>query len=459
MPSFRPLTIRSITAGVLLLCGVVGDSQADIISDWNEYALNAGRDSNQLSPEIARSMAMMNTAIYNAVQAIAGNYEIYSQGSYTGPSGSPMSGAYMDAAASAAAYTVLADLYGSMSGTFSSLYSSQISILPDDQARLDGINFGTLVAQDILNWRATDGASDANNAGLYNPVGSAGYWAPTSVNDAAIPGWGSVNTFAISGTTAYNGTLGMSNTDYMATPAYAADYNAVKTLGSSANPGNARTTEQTEAALFWEGATGTTTNVGLWNQVAKEIVTSQSLTLVESSRLYAALNVTLADATIVLMDTKYETDFWSPVTAITNGGADGNAATAPDGAWTPLLNSPDMPSYFAEQAILATAAKGILDDYVNPATYTFTLGSDTDGDGLADFTFNFNSLDEAADQAKNSVVYGGINFQKAADDGAAAGAQIANAVMSSQFSAVPEPAGVLLLGIAAMVTLGRRRRC
>ena len=458
MPPFRRLMTRSLTAGVLLLCCGATDSQADIISDWNEYALNAARDSNQLSPEVARSMAMMNTAIYNAVQGIASSYNLYSQGSYTGPSGSPMSGAYMDAAASAAAYTVLADLYSSMSGTFSGLYSSQISILPDDQARLDGINFGTLVAQDILNWRATDGASVANNPGLYNPVGSAGYWAPTSVNDAAIPGWGSVNTFAISGTTAFNGTLGMSNTDYMATATYAADYNAVKTLGSSVNPGNVRTTEQTEAAFFWEGATGTTTNVGLWNQVAKGIVNAQSLTLEESSRLYAALNVTLADATIVLMDTKYETDFWSPVTAISNGGADGNASTDPDGAWTPLLNSPDMPSYFAEQAILSAAAKGILDDYVNPATYTFTLGSDTDGDGLADFTFNFNSLNEAANQAKDSVVFGGINLQKAADDGATAGTQIANAVMSSQFSAVPEPAGALLMGIAAMVSLGRRRR-
>jgi hypothetical protein len=455
---FRPSPLRSLAAGVLLLAGGAVDSQADIISAWNQHALAAARDSAQLSPEVSRSLAMMNTAIYNAVQGIAGNYNLYTQGSYTGPSGTPMSGAYMEAAASAAAYTVLADLYGSMSGTFATLYSDQLTTLPDDQARLDGISFGTLVAQDILNWRFADGASDANNPGIYNPVGSAGYWSPTSVNDAAIPGWGSVSTFAISGTAAFNGTLGMSNTDYMATAAYTADYNAVKTLGSSANPGNVRTTEQTEAALFWEGATGTTTNIGLWNQVAAGIVTSQALTLEESARLYAALNVTLADASIVLMDTKYETDFWSPITAITNGGADGNVDTAPDGAWTPMLNSPDMPSYFAEQAILAAAARGILDDFVNPAAYAFSLGSDTDGDGLPDFTFNFTSLNQAADQAADSVVFGGTNFQKAADDGAAAGALIADAVMSSQFSAVPEPAGALLLVLAGIVSLGRRRR-
>lgn len=462
MPSSRPQTFSAFAAGVLFLIGAGGALRGDIISDWNEYALNAARDSNQLAPEVARSMAMLDIAMYNAVQGITGNYNLYTQGSYTAPSSTAMSGAYIDAAVAAAAYTVLADLYGSMSGSFSSLYATQISVLPDDQARLDGIGFGSVVGQDILNLRSADGASNANQSGIYNPVGNAGYWAPTSLNDAALPGWGSVTTFAISGTAAFNGTLGTTNADYMAGAAhgatYAADYNAVKTLGSSANPGNARTAEQTDAAFFWEGAVGTTTNVGLWNQVAAGIVASQSLTLEQSSRLFVALNVTLADASIVLMDTKYETDFWSPVTAITNGAVDGNSATAPDGAWTPLLNSPDMPSYFPEQAVLAAAAKGILDDYVNPATYSFTLGSDTDGDGIADYTFNFNSLNEAADQAKNSVVYGGINFQTAADDGAAAGALIADAVMSSQFAAVPEPAGVLLVMIAGMAGLARSRR-
>jgi|JI6StandDraft_1071083.scaffolds.fasta_scaffold12266_3 hypothetical protein len=449
--------MRALTAGVLLLAGSLGDLKADWISEWNQYAVNAARDSDQLSPEVSRSMAMLNTAIYNAVEGIAGNYNLYACDSYTGPSGTAVSGASMQAAASAAAYTVLADLYPSMAGAFATQYSNQLSSLADDQARLDGINFGTLVANDILNWRASDGSGDASNPALYSPVGSVGYWAETSSNSASLPGWGSVATFGISGTAAYNGSLGMSNPTYLTTAAYAADYNNVKVMGEIAATGTVRTQDQEDAAFFWNGAPGTVTNVGLWNAVAEGIIASQSLSLADSARLYAALNVALADASIVAWDTKFEVDFWSPVTAINNGSADGNPATIGDGGWNPLIASPDVPSYFAEQAILGAAAVGILESFAG-TNYAFMLDSDTDGDGFANFSFNFSSLAAALEQASDSVVWAGTNFETAATDGAIAGDAIAGAVLGNHFAAVPEPAGALLLVIAGMVSLGRRRR-
>jgi len=457
MPLFQPSTIRAIAAGVLLLAGAGSDLRADWISEWNQYALDAAKNSDQLSPEVARSMSMLNTAIYNAVEGIAGNYELYVHGSFSGPSGTAVSGSSMQAAASAAAYTVLADLYPSMAAAFSMHYSAQLSSLADDQAKIDGINFGTLVANDILNWRANDGASDASNPALYTPVGSVGYWAETSSNSAALPGWGSVATFGISGTALFNGSLGMSNPTYLTTAAYAADYNTVKSIGAIAATGSTRTQNQEDAAFFWNGAPGTVTNVGLWNAVAEGIIANQSLSLADSARLYAALNVALADAAIVAWDTKFEVDFWSPVTAINNGSADANPATIGDGGWLPLIASPDVPSYFAEQAILGGAAVGILESFAG-TNYAFTLDSDTDGDGFANFSFSFSSLASALEQASDSVVWAGTNFEKSATDGALAGGAIAGAVMSSQFAAVPEPAGALLLAIAGMASLRRRRR-
>jgi hypothetical protein len=452
-----PTSLRTITAGALLLTAA-GELQADWINDWNQYAMSAARDTDQLSPEMARSMAMLNTAIYNAVEGIAGNYQLYACDSYTGPSGTAIAGASMQAAASAAAYTVLVDLYPSMAAAFSTHYSAQLSSLADDQSRLDGINFGTLVANDILNWRATDGASDASNPALYSPVGSVGYWAQTSSNSAALPGWGNVATFGISGTAAFNGSLGMANPSILTTSAYAAEYNTVKSMGEMAATGTTRTQDQEDAAFFWNGARGTVTNVGLWNEVAKGIIDAQSLSLADSARLYAALNVALADATIVAWDTKFEVDFWSPETAIRNGAADGNAATLGDVGWTPLLASPDVPSYFAEQAILAGAAVGILEGF-SGTSYAFILDSDTDGDGFANLSFNFSSLASALDQASDSVIWAGTNFETSATDGAAAGSAIASAVMSGNFAPVPEPTSTLLLAIAAIFSVGRRRRC
>lgn len=455
MPFSRSASLLTTAVGALLLNSGVMTAQADWIGDWNQAALAAGRDSSQLSPEISRSMAMLNTAIYNAVEGIAGNYNLYTQGSYTGPSGTAVTGASMQAASSAAAYTILADLYPSMEGTFFTLYSNQLGSLANNQSLTDGIGFGTLVANDILNWRSTDGASDASDPGLYSPVGSAGYFSESSVDSAQLPGWGNVATFAIPGTTAFNGSLGMSNSAYIATAGYATDYNNVKAFGASV--GSSRDSDQTDAANFWQGAQGTVTNVGLWNAVAETIVTSQSLSLADTARLYAALNVALADAAIVKMDTSYEVDLWSPQQAIQNGGADGNGATIADPSWTPLQPTLEIPSYFDERGILAGAATGILEQFAGNS-YAFLLESDTDGDGNPDLNFNFSSLAAALDQAKNSAVWSGTNFQKAADDGAVAGAQIAGEVMGNQFAAVPEPAGGGLVLIAGILALGRRRR-
>lgn len=455
---FRLQKLGFSLSAALCLAGLAEpELKADIISDWNSLALTAARNADDLSPEVSRSLAMMHTAIYNAVEGIAGQHFLYTQGSYTGPSGTAISGASLEAASASAAFTIMQELYPTMSGSFTSLYSNQLSSLADDQARLDGISFGTVVAQDILNWRAIDGAADASNPTLYTPLGSVGHWTTTGpgYQDAALPGWGNVDTFAIAGTTPFNGSLGMSNSDYLATVEYAQNYNTVKDLGSATSA--TRTTEQLDAAYFWNGAAGTITNVGLWNEVARGVISTEGLGLLDSARLYASLNVALADSAIVTWDTKYEVDFWSPVTAINNGSADGNASTIQDSNWLPLLDSPNYPSYFAEQAALGAAASGILESFVG-SSYAFTLGSDTDGDGNIDITTSFSSFDQALQQAINSGVWGGIYDPKSATDAATAGGQIADFVLNNQFAPVPEPTGALLVFISGLPWLMRRRR-
>jgi hypothetical protein len=144
-----------------------------------------------------------------------------------------------------------------------------------------------LVANDVLNWRNSDRAS---NPALYTPVGSVGYWATIdSLNQAAeLPGWGNVGIFAIAGTAGYIGSLGMSNPDYLTTNTYATDYNTVKTRGSASVPLNVRSAAQTDTTFFWNSAAGTITNAGLCNGVAKSVVAYGDLNLADVERLYAA---------------------------------------------------------------------------------------------------------------------------------------------------------------------------
>jgi hypothetical protein len=449
-------SFRKLCATGLFLGLAVPLIQADIISEWTAQALAGARSQNDSEAEVSRNLAMMHTAIYNAVEGIAGDYNLYTHGSYSGPSATAVSGSSMEAAAASAAYTVLQDLYPGMSGSFATLYSSQLTAIGDSAARTNGVSFGSVVGQDILNWRANDGAADANTP-PYSPVGSVPYWSPTGpgYQSASQPGWGNVSTFAIGGTAAYTGSLGSSLTTYVASSQYATDYNQVKDLGSSTS--STRTTDQLNGAQFWQGSADTTTNVAIWNTLAADVVNTSSLTLQESARLHASLNVALADASIVVSKTQYETGFWRPETAIQSGGADGNAATAPDPNWTPLIESPNTPSFFGDSAALASAAGTILNSYISPSS-SITIGKDTNGDGIIDTFRNYVSLTTAVGEAVDSAIFAGTDFKTSVDAGAAAGSQIATTVLNTQFAAVPEPSGVLMLGITGACWLMRRRR-
>jgi hypothetical protein len=430
--------------------------QADIVSDWTAQALAGARSQNQSEADVSRSLAMMHTAIYNAVEGIAGDYNLYTHGGYSGPSGTAVAGSSMEAAAASAAFTILQDLYPSMSGTFAALYGTQLAAIGDTAARANGVGFGTVVGQDILNWRANDGAADANSP-PYSPVGSVPYWSPTgpAYASAAQPGWGNVATFAVTSAGDHAGNLGASLTTYVGSTAYAADYNQVKDLGSASS--SLRTTEQLNGAQFWQGNVASTTNVAIWNTLAADVVNTSSLTLQESARLHASLNVALADASIVVSKTQYDTGFWRPETAIQSGGADGNAATVEDINWTPLIASPNTPSFFGGSAALASAAGTILESYISP-TSGLIIGTDTNGDGVNDVFRTYGNLDAAVDEAVSSSIFAGTDFNRSVTDGAAAGAQIATVVLNTQFAAVPEPSGALMVGMTGLCWLMRRRR-
>lgn len=430
--------------------------RADLIGDWNSQALAAISAESELSPEASRSLAMLHTAIYNAVEGIAGDHYLFTSGSYSGPSGTAPDGASMEAAAAAAAHTILQSLYSSQSGDFSSLYTSQLSGIADSQSKIDGINFGTVVANDILNWRARDGASNASDSGLYTPVGTVGHWQPTPPDTGALPGWGNVTTFAINGTVGYTGSLpGGTIEDYIQSAQYAADYNQVKELGSSTS--GTRSTDQLEAAFFWAAGEGTVTTAGMWNQIVQTVAASEGLSLQDRARLYAAVNVAMADASIVTMETKYDVDFWSPLLAIVNGEGDGNASTLGDETWLALLSELNSPAYFSEQSALSAAAARVLADFLGNDV-AFDLGSDLNGDGIVDDTRSFDSFSDAAEEAGQSQIWGGVSYGTGHTDAATAGAAVGDAVLSNYFAPVPEPSGMMLVFVGALVFAVRRRR-
>src|SRR5690606_25543285 len=111
-----------------------------------------------------------------------------------------------------------------------------------------------------------------------------------------------------------------------------------KEIGRNNSP--VRTQDQTEIALIWEGGPGTPTPPGQWNEIAQTLAISQENTLEANARMFALLNIALADAAISAWDAKYEFDLWRPITAIREADLDGNPETTADPTWAPLLPTP-----------------------------------------------------------------------------------------------------------------------
>ncbi len=141
---------------------------------------------------------------------------------------------------------------------------------------------------------------------------------------------------------------------------YARDYNETKTIGGVKS--NARTPEQTEAVKFWTQA-----NLGpSWQAAARELSAAKKLSLAESARLFALLNMGIANTFINDWDAKFTYNFWRPITAIRNGDTDGNAATEREAGWTPLNATPMHPEYPSQAAIICGLAVRILEPVFGP---------------------------------------------------------------------------------------------
>jgi hypothetical protein len=155
---------------------------------------------------------------------------------------------------------------------------------------------------------------------------------------------------------------------------YASDVNEVKSLGAAA--ATARSEEQTAMALCWSDGAGTETPPGHWNSIAGTVAMSLGNTLEQPPRLFALLNMAMADAAICAWDAKYTYDFWRPITAIQNGDADGNDLTTTDALWEPLIATPPFPEYVSGHSTFSAAAAIVLARFYGTDDVPFTAGSD-----------------------------------------------------------------------------------
>jgi hypothetical protein len=391
------IKLLSCSVSTALLIGTL--AHADVVTEWNSAALDAIRDGHTPPPIASRSLAIAHISIYDAVNGIARTYEPYLVQSGVAASAS------REAAASAAAHAALVNLFPAAAPSFDALHEAILATIPNGPQKVAGIVWGEFVANQILAARANDG-SDA----IVPPPGGSGpgVWVPTppAYLPYLLPQWGFVAPFAMNSSSQFR-PPGPPSLD---SEQYAADYNEVKELGALV--GSTRTEEQTQIALFWADGAGTETPPGHWNSIAQIIAAAQGNTLEENARLFALLNIAMADAAICAWDAKYTFHFWRPVTAI-------NFAE-PELNWMSFIVTPPFPDYVSGHSTFSGAAATVLPLFFGTEDLPFTTGSDF----LPGVYRSFPTCLAAAEEAAVSRLYGGIHFRSANEDGLQAGISI-----------------------------------
>jgi membrane-associated phospholipid phosphatase len=380
----------------------------DVILNWNQIAMNAISIDRTAPPAAARILAMVHTAMYDAVNAIEQKYVNYHF------SGTATAGADKVAAAAEAAARILLAFYPGQATAITTALANSIGI--PTAATAAGVALGDAVAADTLASRQTDGASTTVT---YTPSNDPGKWRPDlpTFTNALLPQWGNVTPFGL----ATGSQFRPGGVPDLTSDEYTQAFNEVKIYG--ARNSTVRTADQTQIALFWADGAGTFTPPGHWNEIAATAASLSGKSILDNARVFAVLNIALADAGIAAWDAKYTYNTWRPITAIRQADLDGNAATAADATWLPLINTPPFPEYVSGHSTFSAAAATVLGRFFG-TDFSFNSGSK----GLPDVTRSFTGFGAAAVEAGQSRIYGGIHFQFGNQDGLTLGQNIGSYV-------------------------------
>jgi membrane-associated phospholipid phosphatase len=363
------------------------------VIEWNRTLLVILRTAGAQPPTIhsTRSFAILHASIFDAVNNIERTYRPY----LVHLSDVPRV-ASQPAAADQAAHDVLVALYPTFQTTLDSELQQDLAEIPEGQDKADGVTVGQKVAAQMLEFRSTDGATltlppyvPGNQPGDYQ-------FTPPNFAPADFIQWPQVTPFALARADEFR----PGPPPQLTSEEYTRTFDEVKSLGFISS--KTRTQEQTLIGNFWNG------NIqDFWNEIAQTAALGHHLGLARSARLFALLNISLADTTIAFFEAKYTYQFWRPVTAVELAGDDGNPDTEPDPNWLPLTTktAPD-PSYPGAHSAISFAGAEVLKSDLGDR-FIFDVTSES----LKGVKRHFTSFSAAAQEAGLSRIYAGQHFR------------------------------------------------
>jgi hypothetical protein len=438
--------MQSVTrvAAVVLLVAVGalsasarGQPAGNAAIEWNAIATTAA--AGQPPHVVPLSLAMVQGAVYDAINAIDGGHQPYLVSPPANPSDSK------EAAVATAAFRVLAGfpdlpgLFPAQISTLQSLYDASLADVPDGAAKTGGIAVGEAAARAMLVARTGDGRGgpftvvEGTDPGEWRPAPPQG---PAGIVARDPAPWvGNVRPFLVPD-------FEMLRTDgpnALTSAAYVEDFNEVKELGSLTS--TRRTADQTAAAIFWQDS-----GPAIWNRVYRALAMSEELDIVESARLFAMTNMAAADGSIGCWNDKYYWNFWRPITAIREAASDGNPATVADPAWVPLFDpsvpvsgaplvTPGFPDHPAGHTCISGATVHALKAFFGTDKVAFTPISNKCSPAPCP-SRSFDRFSDALKEIIDARIWGGIHFRTADMQGAVLGHKVVHYMEKHYFQPV-----------------------
>ncbi len=310
-------------------------------------------------------------------------------------------------AASAAAHAVLVYLFPGNRAALDAEFAKDRPASPTDDLHARSVAFGEAIARAVVAIRDRDGWNRTKAVATSTELGR---WRPTPPRfyPPLHRQWAELAPFTLMRPDQFR----PSGPPALDTPAFKEARQRTATIGELRS--RVRTEDQTMAAHYWSDAIGTYAPAGHWNSIAAGILKSDKQDTMAQAELFAELNVAIADAAIAMVDAKYTYNLWRPITAIATGDAD--VPARPD--WAPLLETPNHPSYISGHSAFSGAAAAVLTAHFG--TKPFRAGSAS----MPGLSRSFNSFEQAAEEAANSRLWGGIHFKFDNDDGLVTGRAI-----------------------------------
>jgi hypothetical protein len=420
-------------AGALLIAALVipaapaaAAEPGDMVLQWNANALAAiGNAPTATPPGLGQApplqviqLAIVQGAVYDAVNAIDKTHTPLIKRL------SARRTASQAAAAATAAHHVLVGLTPAtlpqVVASLDAQYAASLASIPNGLAKTRGIKVGAAAAAAMLADRAGDGRFGSR---AFIPGTHRGEWRLVPPLNANVFAWVSdVRPFTLTRASQFR----TEGPPALTSAQYAREYNEVKAVGKAT--GSTRTDAQALLAAFVS-----TNPVPILYRALREIAVARGLTTAQQARLLAMASVSGADASIGCWESKVHWSNWRPLTAIQNGGHDGNPATPGDSTWTSLVPAPGYPDNPSGYNCIAAATMHAARLFFGRDRISFTLHNTA---STPPMDRAYRRFSDVIDDAIDGRVLIGLHFRSADVQGAWLGKQVARWVNRHEFRPV-----------------------